>query len=119
MSDNLALAGDFAAVGDGTLFGTAYDRGSTPTQQNNILVTIDVTNGQTTRVGATGFPRLYGVAFGQATVLAFTHDGSGRVVQVDTSTGTGTLFATFTDPATQRAISFAGAGVNSLVPILL
>ena len=50
-------------------------------------------------------------------MFGFTHDGTGHVVTIDRTTGVGTLFATFTDPATNKGISFAGAGVNSLVVI--
>jgi hypothetical protein len=51
-------------------------------------------------------------------VFGFTHDGTGHVVQIDPTTGMSTMFATFTDPSTHQPISFAGAGVNSLVPVI-
>jgi hypothetical protein len=38
-------------------------------------------------------------------------------VTIDPMTGAGTLFGTFTDPMTGKGISFAGAGVNAMVPI--
>jgi len=114
----LALSGDMVGIGNGTVFGSAYKLGDTATQSDNILVQVDVATGAVTQVGATGFPRLYGVAFQDNKVFGFTHDGSGRVVTIDTSTGTGTMFGTFMDPATSKGIAFAGAGVNSLVVIL-
>jgi hypothetical protein len=40
------------------------------------------------------------------------------VVTIDPTSGASTLFATFTDPSTHQPISFAGAGVNSLVPVI-
>jgi hypothetical protein len=66
-------------------------------------------------VGASGFPKLFGVAFSLGQVFGFTHDGTGRVVTIDPNTGVGTLFNTFNDPTTNQPISFAGAGVNALV----
>lgn len=120
MSSGIALTGDFAAVGDGTVFGTAYlmsDAANTGTQANNLLVKIDVATGVVTRIGPTGFPKLFGVAFAVGKVFGFTHDGTGRVVTIDPHTGAGTLFATFTDAA-NTGISFGGAGVNSMVPVI-
>ncbi len=117
MSDGFALAGDMVGVGDGTVFGTAYKLNDSSTVTNNVLVKVDVTTGQVTQVGPSGYPRLYGAAFQENKVFAFTHDGSGRVVTIDTTTGAGTMFGTFKDPATTMGIAFAGAGVNSLVVI--
>ena len=110
-----ALSGDMVGIGNGTVFGSAYKLADAATQTDNILVTVDVATGAVTRLGATGFPRLYGVAFQQDKVFGFTHDGSGRVVTIDTTTGAGTMFGTFMDPVTNKGIAFAGAGVNSLV----
>jgi len=50
-------------------------------------------------------------------VFGFTHAGTGQVVRIDPNTGVGTLFGTCMDPTTHNGISFAGAGVSSLVPI--
>jgi hypothetical protein len=120
MGNSMALTGDFVGVSDGTIFGTAYDLGDksgSGTQANNVLVKVDLSTGAVTQVGATGYPELYGVAFQEGKVFGFTHDGTGRVVTIDTTTGAGTVFGTFTDPSTQKGISFAGAGVNALVQI--
>jgi hypothetical protein len=120
MSGGLALSGDFVAVDNGTVFGTAYklsDASNTGTNMNNLLVTIDLTSGTTTQIGSSGFPKLFGAAYQEGMVFGFTHDGSGRVVTIDRMTGQGTLFGTFTDPSTMKGISFAGAAVNSLVVI--
>jgi hypothetical protein len=121
MSGGLALTGDLAAIGNGTVYGTAYklSDSSGGTQTNNLLVTIDLATGATTSVGATGFPKLFGTAYALGKVFGFTHDGTGHVVTIDAATGVGTLFGTFTDPTTHAGISFAGAGVNSLVPPLM
>jgi len=100
------------------VYGTAIlttDAANTGTQMNNVLVKIDVATGAVTPVGPSGFPKLYGTAFQQGHVFGFTHDGTGRVVELDPTSGAGTLFGTFTDPATNKGISFAGAGVSSLI----
>jgi hypothetical protein len=113
-----ALSGDMVGISNGTVFGSAYKLADSATQADNILVTVDVATGAVTRLGATGYPRLYGVAFQQDKVFGFTHDGSGRVVTIDTTTGAGTMFGTFMDPVTNKGIAFAGAGVNSLIVLL-
>jgi hypothetical protein len=122
LGQGLALAGDLVAVADGSMFGTAYrlaDRSDTGTQIDNLLVKIDPASGTVTQVmGMTGFPKLFGVAFDQGQVFGFTHDGTGRVVTIDPTTGQGTIYATFMDPMTGRGISFAGAGVSPRVPIV-
>ena len=117
MSGGMALSGDMVGIGNGTVFGTAYKLSDQTTQNNNSLVKIDVTTGQVTMVGSSGFPRLFGASFQQDKVFAFTHDGTGRVITIDTNTGVGSMFGTFMDPSTNKGISFAGAGVNSLVTI--
>lgn len=37
-------------------------------------------------------------------VFGFTHDGTGRVITIDPTTGVGRLFGTFTDPMTSKGI---------------
>ena len=102
MQGGYALSGDMVGISNGMVFGSAYKLADAATVTDNILVTVDVATGAVTEVGVTGFPRLYGVAFQENKVFGFTHDGSGRVVTIDTTTGAGTMFGTF-------------AGVNSLV----
>ena len=118
MGSNMALSGDMVAVDNGTIFGTAYnlsDPSGMGTQMNNVLVKIDLATGAVTQVGPSGFPKLFGTAFQDGKVFGFTHDGTGRVVTIDTTTGAGSMFGTFQDPSTNMGISFAGAGVSSLV----
>jgi hypothetical protein len=121
MTSGMALSGDFVAVSNGTVFGSAYkktDPANMGTQIDNVLVKLDIATGTVTQVGPTGYPKLFGVAFAASQVFGFTHDGTGHVVTIDPNTGTGTLFGTFMDPMTNKGISFAGAGVSSLVPII-
>jgi hypothetical protein len=92
------------------------DSSSTGTSINNVLVKIDPTTGaMQTMIGATGFPKLFGVAYAGGMVFGFTHDGSGDVITIDPKTGVGTLFNTFMDPQSNMPITFSGAGVNSKV----
>jgi hypothetical protein len=121
MTSNTALSGDFVAVADGTVFGTAYNKSDGTgqgTQNNNLLVKLDIPTGAVTMIGPTGFPKLFGVAFAGGQVFGFTHDGTGDVITIDPTSGVGTLFGSFKDPQTNMGISFAGAGVSSLVPII-
>ena len=120
MGSGMALSGDLVAIGDGTVYGTAYklsDGSGMGTQASNVLVKIDMSTGAVTQVGATGFPKLFGVSFAQDAVIGFTHDQTGHVVSIDPTTGAASIFATFMDPSSNQPISFAGAGVNSLVVI--
>ena len=109
----LALSGDLVAVGDGTMYGSAGKivNGA----KNDLLVTIDPSTGKVIKtIGSTGYPQLYGIAYAMGQVFGFTHDGTGDVVTIDPMTGAGTLFNSFNDSA-GMPISFAGAGVNSMV----
>ena len=111
-----AIAGDLVAVADGTMYGSAYKPADSSTANDNLLVKIDPATGAVVATqGPTHYPQLYGVAYAMGQVFGFTHDGSGDVVIIDPQTGSGSLFNTFLDPATQKGISFAGAGVNSMV----
>lgn len=121
MSNGMALSGDLVAIDTGTVFGTAYklaDAANMGTQASNVLVKIDLATGAVTQVGATGYPKLFGTSFAENSVFGFTHDGTGHVVKIDPTTGASTMYATFMDPVTQKPISFAGAGVNSMVSII-
>jgi hypothetical protein len=119
IGQGLAIAGDLVAVGDNTMYGSAYkisDGNNSGTGLNNILVKIDPSTGMISQqVGSTGFPKMFGVAYALGQVFGFTHDGSGDVVTIDPKTGKGTLYGSFKDPTSNSPISFAGAGVNSMV----
>lgn len=113
----MALSGDLVAVGDGTMYGTAYHLTDTSggTHDNNLLLRINPATGQQEMMlGATGFPTLFGAAYAMGEVFGFTHDGSGDVVTIDPVTGKGTLYKSFKD-SNGKGIAFAGAGVNSKV----
>jgi hypothetical protein len=120
LPSSMAISGDLVAVADGTMYGTAYSLTNSSTANNNSLIKIDPTNAQITMIGPTGFPKLFGVSYftdpatNKGNVFGFTHDGSGHVITIDPRTGVGTLYGTFMD-STGKPISFAGAGVNSMV----
>lgn len=119
-SPGLELSGDLVGIEDGTLFGTIIDAttssSKTASTASNVLATIDPKTGLVIKqLGASGFPQLYGVAYAYGKVFGFTHDGTGRVITIDPTTGVGTLYNTFTDPTTKKGISFSGAGVNPKV----
>ncbi len=121
LSNGMALSGDLVAVDDGTVFGSVYklsDPANMGTQANNVLAKIDLATGAVTPIGPTGYPKLFGTSYALGSVIGFTHDQTGHVVMIDRTTGAGTVFATFKDPMTNMPISFAGAGVNSLVPVI-
>ena len=126
MSGNMAIAGDIVAVDDGStdglVYGTVYnlsDASGHGTQLSNVLATINLDTGAVTQIGATGYPKLFGISYANGNVLGFTHDGTGHVISIDRTTGVGTIFGTFSTPGTSTKISFAGAGVSSLVPIVI
>ncbi len=116
VGQNLAL-NDLVAIGDGTLYATAVDLSNASTKLSNLLVTLDPSTGAWTSTrGATGFPELLGVAYGQGKVIGFSHDGSGHIVNIEPTTGAGTLAGVFSDPDTHTPVAFAGAAVNANVP---
>jgi hypothetical protein len=43
---------------------------------------------------------------------------TGAAVAAGAGKGKGTLFNSFTDPSTGKCLSFAGAGVNSMVSVI-
>ncbi len=121
LQGGFALSGDLVAIDDGTVFGSVYklaDAAGMATQANNVLAKISLTTGAVVQVGSTGYPKLFGIAFAGGSVLGFTHDGTGHVVTIDRMTGVGTMFATFMDPVSHQPLSFAGAGVSSLVGVI-
>ena len=104
------------------MYATAYrigDPSGGGTQIDNLLVRIDRTTGAAmSTIGATGFGKLFGVAYDQGVVFGFTHDGTGDVITINPKTGVGTRYGSFKD--TKGApIRFAGAGVNAMVEAVI
>ena len=102
-------AGDLVAVADGTMFAVVEGPGSSHLD-NNLLLTIDPASGEyLTLVGEIGFGHVFGVAFASGNVYAFTRDG--QVIEINRSTGAGTLVRT------HAGVAFFGAGVTPRVEI--
>ena len=114
MSNQLALGGDWITVG-ATTYAATFSLANPTSINNATLATVNLTTAQTTPYGsATGFPKLFGVAYGGHFVLGFTSDGTTRVAQIDPVTGTGTQYFFDTSDA-GSGLTFTGAGVNPLV----
>ncbi|MCC6998725.1 MAG: hypothetical protein IT370_29205 [Deltaproteobacteria bacterium] len=115
--NGLATAGDLVAVADGTMYAIS-DKGPCPTpgancvgtdaSASNWLLTVNTTTGIGTPIGMIGFGRVFGAAYANGKVYAFTEDG--KIIEINRASGQGTMVKTFTG-------EFWGAGVTSLVPI--
>jgi hypothetical protein len=84
------------------------DLGAPDASRNNILITVNTTNGSAMRVGPIGYGDVYGLAYANGTVLAFTYN---KLIQINPTTGAGTLIRTY-----PNVTNFYGAGVTPLVP---
>jgi hypothetical protein len=102
-------SGDLVAVGDGTMFGlSATNSAGTSIATNNLLMIVDTATGTATPVGATGFGNVFGIAYYGSRVIAFT--GSGQILEIDPTTGAGTLLAT-------HSHAYYGGTTSPLIPI--
>jgi hypothetical protein len=107
-SNGFRTAGDLVAVENGTMYAISdYGPGGVATFSNNWLITVDPATGQTTPIGQIGVSGVFGAAFINGKVMVFTK--TGQIVEVDRTTGHGTVKAT-------TVIEFWGAGVSPLVP---
>jgi hypothetical protein len=103
----LATAGDLVAVESGTMYGIS-DKGPVGNEAtNNWLITVDTVTGVGTPVGQIGRGKVFGAAFVDGKVLAFTANGD--IIEVEPATGEGLL-------RKSTGLEFWGAGVSSLVP---
>lgn len=104
---NLSSAGDLVAVANGTMYGvSSTTAGGGSASSNNVLIRVDPNNGTATVVGPIGYGDVWGLAYVNAKVIGFTT--AGRILEIDPSTGAGTLLAT-------RPVVFWGAGMSPLV----
>jgi hypothetical protein len=106
-SNGLTSSGDLVAVGDGTMFGVS-PTGSGASTSNNLLITVDTSSGVAAPVGSTGFANVFGMAYYGSRVIAFT--GSGQILELNPSSGAGTLLAT-------HGHAYFGGTTSPLVPI--
>jgi streptogramin lyase len=101
-------AGDLVAVADGTMY-TIADRGREHDgAAEDILLRIDPETGESIeRVGPIGHQSVFGTAYANGRVYAFTRGG--EIVEIDPDTGEGSLVRVHED------VDFFGAGVSPLV----
>jgi hypothetical protein len=113
--DGYGTAGDLVAVADGTMFAIADQGPNGDHLENNLLLTIDPTTGSyLSLIGEIGFGHVFGVAYAGGKVYAFTRDG--EIIEIDRTTGDGTLVRTHTDTL-GAPLGFYGAGVTPLVQV--
>jgi outer membrane protein assembly factor BamB len=107
----LATAGDLVAVADGTMYGMSDKKpGGMAASMSNVLLKVDTANGRATPIGTgIGYGKVFGMAYVNGKVYAFTD--AGEIVEIDRMTGTGRLVKTF------MGKQFWGAGVTPLVTI--
>ena len=106
--NGLSSAGDLVAVGS-VMYGiSSTGGGGGDASGDNVLLRVDINTGVATVVGPIGFGSVWGLAYANARVIAFTN--AGEIVQVDPATGVGTLLAT-------RSVQFWGAGMSPSVPV--
>jgi hypothetical protein len=101
-----ATAGDLVAVVDGTLYAISDEGPVGDEFTNNWLLTVDPTTGMASPVGQIGFGGVFGAAYANGHVYAFTRDGD--VIEIDRVTGAGSLRRSY-------PVAFWGAGVTPLV----
>lgn len=103
-----ATAGDLVAVADGTMFAISDEGPVGDEFTNNWLLRVDTTTGAASPVGQIGYGRVFGAAFSNGRVYAFTE--AGLLVEINPQTGAGTSVRDY-------PVEFWGAGVTPLVRI--
>jgi hypothetical protein len=76
---------------------------------SNVLLKVNPTTAIASGVGAIGYVGVFGVAYSNGRVLAFTK--TGQIVEIDRNSGVGTLRREYPGKI------FYGAGTSPLVPI--
>lgn len=102
--NGFALSGDLVAVANGTMYGIADEGPNGDEATNNLLLRVNTSTGVATAIGPIGYAGVYGVAVANDHVYAFTDNG--EIIEINPSTGAGTLVASYPDK------SFWGAGVT-------
>jgi hypothetical protein len=107
--DGYGTAGDLVAVSDGTMYAIAENLDGDEGDPN-VLVTIDPGSGEVDQViGPIGFADVFGCAYARGHVYAFTKGGD--IIEVDRTTGAGSLVRSYPD------LTFWGAGVSPAVEV--
>ena len=101
-------AGDLVAVADGTMYDISDKGPSGDESDSNLLLVVDPSSGRATRaVGQIGYGGVFGCAYADGHVFAFTK--AGDVIEIDRQTGAGQLLRSY------PSVAFWGAGVTPLV----
>ncbi|MBI5512392.1 MAG: hypothetical protein HY909_01410 [Deltaproteobacteria bacterium] len=100
------LSGDLVSVLGAGTYVTLRRLNATSTD-SDLLATVDVRTGELRVLGATGFDRIFGLAYWRATLYGFTREG--EFLTLDARTGRGMR-------ASMPAMQFSGAGVTTLAP---
>lgn len=104
-------SGDLIAVRGFGIFATV-DVGS---QTEDYLARIDPVTWKATLIGRTGFDKIFGLGYWNGRIYGFVDDGfaagSGRIIDIDPTTGKGILISS-------ANIRWFGAGVSTSAPIL-
>jgi hypothetical protein len=108
--NGFTTAGDLVVVNDGTMFALSdHGQGGVSAFDDNWLLEVNPATGRATAIKQIGYGQVFGAAFINGKLLAFTR--AGQVVAVDPDTaGDGEVVQT-------GEIEFWGAGVTPLVPI--
>jgi len=101
-------AGDLVAVADGTMYAIGEYQDESP-GDSDLLLTVDTGNGVADFVGSIGYGDVFGTAYANGRIYAFT--STGQIIEIDPTTGSGQLVKSYPD------ISFWGAAVTPLVSV--
>ena len=105
---NFGTAGDLVAVADGTMFAIGEFQDESP-GDSDLLLTVNTGDGVAEYVGQIGYGDVFGTAFANGRVYAFT--STGQIIEISPTTGIGVLVRSHPD------ISFWGAAVTPLVSV--
>jgi hypothetical protein len=100
-----ATAGDLVAVADGTMYAISDEPDA---HDDNYLLIVNTSTGVGRSVGQIGFGQVWGAAYANGHVYAFTK--AGQLIEINRTTGAGRLVKTFD-------VEFWGAAVTPLVEI--
>jgi hypothetical protein len=105
--NGLSSSGDLVAVGN-VMYGiSSTGAGGSDASGNNVLLRVDVASGVATVVGPIGFGQVWGLAYVNKKVIAFST--TGQIIQIDPASGAGSLLKT-------TGVQFWGAGMSPDVP---
>ncbi|MGC4121163.1 MAG: MopE-related protein [Myxococcales bacterium] len=106
--NGLSSSGDLVAV-QGVMYGiSSTGPGGSDATSDNVLLRVDTTTGVATPVGAIGYGNVWGLAYVNGRVIAFS--SGGQLIEVDPQTGKGTLLST-------KNVAWWGAGQSPLTPV--